>query len=478
MVQNLTDAMEARRSSADDGDGLYRPLVGRPSTTDSLTPAEEAAWDVSPPPPLTLWDAVKYMGPGWLVSIAYVDPGNYQADISSGKATGYSQNWVVLWTSLLSMYVQVLCVRLATRTRQTLSQAMADEYPDAIRYLLYFIAEFTVIITDLPEVIGFGFAINLFSGIPTWIGVVLSLITTMLFLSSQHFGFRALELIVASFVGVMSVAIFVEWGLSDTDADAFLRGAFIPGISGVKPDALTCLGIIGCVVMPHNLYLHSAAALTRAPPKEKAASKAHQDRAILLGTLDLIVPVLVTVGINWGIVCLATIYVYDRDIDADLGIASFPKYLDIRGGTVMWGFALIAAAQSSCITTTYTGQYIMDGFLKINLPMWQRAILTRLVAIIPCVLVAACYEGRALEKIIDWVNQALAILLPVALVPLVKLTDEGRPQWETAVQWALALGVTGSVITTLCIQGGIALLLLIPYMVLLMYLTWKPRRKK
>ena len=120
----------------------------------------------------------------------------------------------------------------------------------------------------------------------------------------------------------------------------------------------------------------------------------------------------------------------------------------------------------------------MDGFLKINLPMWQRAILTRLVAIIPCVLVAACYEGRALEKMIDWVNQALAILLPVALVPLVKLTDEGRPQWETAVQWALALGVTGSVITTLSIQGGTALLLLIPYMVLLMYLTWKPRRKK
>merc|ERR1711929_47783 len=139
---------------------------------------------------------------------------------------------------------------------------------------------------------------------------------------------------------------------------------------------------------------------------------------------DPFIPILSTTVVNWAIASLAAIYVYGKNIpDADgLGIASFPKYLDVKGGTIMWGIALIAAAQSSCITTTYSGQFVMDGFLKINIPKWARAIITRCVAVVPCVAVAAAFDSKAMELMIDIVNLSLAFLLPFALIPLTKLT--------------------------------------------------------
>merc|ERR1711924_518128 len=235
-------------------------------------------------------------------------------------------------------------------------------------------------------------------------------------------------------------------------------GALIPGISGIKPDALTILGLIGCVVMPHNLYLHSAAAMTRG---DIPRTRKHVDRAIYLSSLDLILPIFVTIAINWGIVVLSAENIYKNPAAANSGIADFCKYFSgIEGGCVLWGIALLAAAQSSSITTTYTGQYVMEGYLNIRLALWKRAILTRLFAILPAVIIAASYTDATLQHMIDWVNAALAILLPFALVPLIKFNTSDRKMGdslpgflERCVLWLLAVAVIAVNILTVKLQS-------------------------
>merc|ERR1712176_947659 len=216
--------------------------------------------------------------------------------------------------------------KLQHYTNTNLAEAMALQYPKYIRWMFWVIAEVSIILTDLPEVIGFAIAINLFNpSVPLFAGVLLSFLSTMVFLASLSKG-----------------SYFIE--------------------------------IIGAVVMPHNLYLHSGALESRrAPNVEK-----YKRQAVWLGLWDPFIPILSTTVVNWAIAALAAIFVYgDANVPDNLGIASFPKYLQVKGGTIMWGIALIAAAQSSCITTTYSGQFVMDGFLKINLPKWARAIITR-----------------------------------------------------------------------------------------------------
>merc|ERR1711985_43701 len=389
----------------------------------ALEPEDESEMEIPPgvDTPWSFGSFIRYFGPGWLVCIAYVDPGNYQANIQSGAQTGYSQNWVILWTQLLSWYVQYMCVELQHYTNTNLAEAMALQYPKYIRWLFWVIAEVSIILTDLPEVIGFAIAIHLFNpSVPLYAGVLLSFLTTMLFLATLHKGSYFIELTACALVVIMSIVLFVEWDMSPTNSEDFLKGAFLP-ILPMTPGAIqSIIQIIGAVVMPHNLYLHSGALETRrCPPVD-----AYKRRAVKLGLWDPFIPILSTTVVNWAIASLAAIYVYGKNIpDADgLGIASFPKYLDVKGGTIMWGIALIAAAQSSCITTTYSGQFVMDGFLRINLPRWARAIITRCVAVVPCVAVAAAFDAKAMELMIDIVNSSLAFLLPFALILLTKLT--------------------------------------------------------
>ena len=260
--------------------------------------------------PWSFGSFIRYFGPGWLVCIAYVDPGNYQADIQSGSQTGYSQNWVILWTQLLSWYVQYMCVKLQHYSNTNLAEAMAIQYPKYIRWLFWIIAEVSIILTDLPEVIGFAIAINLFNpSVPLYAGVLLSFLTTMLFLATLHKGSYFIELTACLLVVVMSVVLFIEWEMSPTNPELFLKGAFLP-LLPMKGDALgSIIGIIGAVVMPHNLYLHSGALESRrCPPVEK-----YKRQAVRLGLWDPFIPILSTCVVNWCIATLAAIYVYDNE---------------------------------------------------------------------------------------------------------------------------------------------------------------------
>jgi len=404
---------------------------------------------------------VRYFMPGWLVAIAYVDPGNFQADLQAGAVSGYSLNWTILWTQLLSWYVQYMCVKLQHYTNTNLAEAMAQQYPKYIRWMFWVIAEVSIILTDLPEVIGFAIAINLFNpSVPLWAGVLLSFLTTMVFLATLAKGSYFIELVACGLVLVMSIVLFVEWGSSNTDTVAFLKGAFLP-IGKMPPGSVqSAIQIIGAVVMPHNLYLHSGALVTRrCPPKES-----YKRQAVKLGLWDPFVPILSTTVVNWCIATLAAIYVYGNpnvDPDQSLGIFSFPDYLEVPGAKVLWGVALIAAAQSSCITTTYSGQFVMDGFLNIKLPKWLRAVLTRVVAVLPCVAVAVALDATSMETMIDVVNSSLAFLLPFALIPLVKLTTSKKymgkfasGRVEAILIWIVTFACFGINFYTLVAPGG------------------------
>merc|ERR1719387_2296930 len=371
-VESIRKAVEGSKRSADQSIGVS--LRGLELIeNDEKYQVDESEYEIPPgvDTPWTWWGFMRYFGPGWLVCIAYVDPGNYQADIQSGATTGYTQNWVFLWTQLLSWYVQYMCVKLQHYTNKNLAQAMAMQYPKYVRWMFWVIAEVSIVLTDLPEVIGFAIAINLFNpSVPLYAGVLLSFCTTMLFLATLHKGSYFIELTACALVVIMSIVLFVEWDMSDTNTSRFLAGAFVPALK-LDPGAVgAIISIIGAVVMPHNLYLHSGALESRRCPSVIKYKK----RAVWLGLWDPFFPILSTTVVNMCIATLAAIYVFEKNVpEADsLGIASFPKYLDLKGSKTMWGVALIAAAQSSCITTTYSGQFVMDGFLK---TMWGVALI-------------------------------------------------------------------------------------------------------
>jgi len=415
--------------------------------------------------PTGVWwrDLLFFCGPGWLVSIAYVDPGNYQADIQAGATTRYYLLFTVWWASILSIYVQVLCVRLGYRCKMSLSEVQAFEYNSEGAkwkvYVAWIIAEFSVIITDLPEVIGFGIALNIFFGLAYWIGILLSLVTTMLFLATQRFGIQTLEIIIFALVGVMSIALFVELGFIHPDVKEMVEG-WVYGFIDVKPDDIFAIvGIIGAVCMPHNLYLHSGTCQER--KINISDGPATMDLVVKYCSWEPVVPIIVSFFVNMAILSIAAESVYGTPNAAAVGVTDFCNYFSsLQGGCILWGVALLAAGQSSAITTTYSGQFVMDGFLNMRMNVHVRAIGTRLIAILPCVLVAALLPNY-LNQIINWVNAGLAILLPFALSPLIKyncseavMGEFATKGWEKYMMYTLGIFVYLVNAVTISTPGG------------------------
>jgi len=410
--------------------------------------------------PSGIWyrDLLHFVGPGWFVCIAYVDPGNYQADIQAGATSRYNLLWTLWWSSLLSIYVQVLCVRLAVYGQVTLAEVQSADSSKAMRYLNWAIAEFTAVITDLPEVIGIGIAFNVFFGWPYYVGVILSLLTTMSFLAVASYGIRILEVIIVVFVGIMSIALWTEMSFVGVETGELWRGWIYGFVDVTSDDIFSITGILGAIVMPHNLYLHTAACQTRRVVREEIPVK----EAVRWSSLEPVLPVLVSFFVNMAVIAIAAETVNGTaDEPEKVGLTDFCYYFQkLKGGCVLWGIALLAAGQSSAITTTYTGQYIMDGFLHMRLPTWARAVLTRLVAIAPCVIVSAAFPTK-LNHMVNIVNAALSFLLPFAFTPLVKYTTSveymGRyapPLWERYLLRGAAVFVYLLNAVSLSITGG------------------------
>lgn len=436
----------------------------------STTSDEDGPWR---PSGNWLKDFLFFSGPGWFVSIAYVDPGNYQADIQAGGTSRYSLLWVLFWTSILSIYVQILCVRLVFYGKLNLAEAQA-KYSSSRdskweRYFEWFVAEFSTVITDLPGVIGIGIALHHFLGWPYYVGVILSLLTTMVFLMTLNYGHRILGVTIFIFVGIMSIAIFMEMINVQPDIGEMTRGWFY-GFTEVKQeDIYSIAGIIGAVVMPHNLYLHSGElqSRTKGDYSTTGQAKIEQspnviDAAVKLCSVEPIIPILVTFFINLAVVAVAAETVYGAENAGQVGITDFCTYFQgMKGGCFLWAIALLAAGQSGAITTTHTGQFVMDGFLNIQISLAVRALITRLVAITPSVIVSILFPAY-LNELVNIVNALLGILLPFAFTPLVKYNcsesvmgpGNASKGIEKSILYGFAIAVWAINAMTLSIRGG------------------------
>jgi NRAMP (natural resistance-associated macrophage protein)-like metal ion transporter len=429
------------------------------ATTSATSPPIQPATSQFTPSGKWWKDLLYFVGPGWMVSIAYVDPGNYQADIQAGSLSRYSLLCIIWWTSLLSIYVQILCVRLAYYGGITLSEAQArySSPSTKMRYLNWFIAEFSTVITDLPEVIGIGIAGNVFFGWPYWVGVSLSLFTTMLFLMTLNYSTRMLEMIIAVFVAIMAVALIGEMNFVGVSTTEMLQG-WAYGVKDLtRKDIFSVTGVVGAVVMPHNLYLHTAACQSRSVeiPRE------HVEKAVYWSSIEPVLPVIISFFINLAVLAIAAERVYGTDNADNVGLTDFCTYFQsLAAGCSLWGIALLAAGQSSAITTTYTGQYVMDGFLNIQLPIKMRAILTRLVAITPCIIISVLLPNQ-LNQMVNVVNALLSFLLPFAFTPLVMLNcnevvmgENASKGWEKYILHVFAFAVWLVNTIGLSVKGG------------------------
>ncbi len=384
---------------------------------------------------------------------------SHQADIQAGALSRYSLVCIIWWTSVLSIYVQILCVRLAYYSGMSLSEAQAKYLSpsNTMRYLNWFIAEFSTIITDLPEVIGIGIACNVFFNWPYWVGVILSLFTTMVFLMTLNYSTRILDGIIAVFITIMAIALIVEMTFVGVDSTELMQGWTFGIFDLKKEDIFSVTGVVGSVVMPHNLYLHSGECRSRSAqvPKE------HSVRAVYWSSLEPVLPIMISFVINLAVVSIAAERVYGTDGAERVGLTDFCKYFEtLVAGCSLWGITLLAAGQSSAITTTHTGQYVMDGFLNLSIPVKARAVLTRLVAITPCIIVSVLLPDH-LNQIVNVVNALLSFLLPFAFTPLVILNCNqavmgqfASKGWEKYILHVFAFSVWLVNAIGLSVKGG------------------------
>jgi len=358
------------------------------------------------------------------------------------------------------MYVQVLCSRLAIYAQVDLAEIQAQDCSLPMRYVNWLIAEFSAVLTDLPEVIGMGIALNVLCGWPYYAGVLLSLGTTFVFLASQSYGIQTLEILVGAFVGIMGLALWVETDIVGDNAAKLKRGILIGFVDAQQSDLFAIMGVLGSLVMPHNLYLHSASCKNRGVRRTDEA----MCHAARWASLEAVVPISITIFINMSVTVIAAQRIKGMPNADGVGLTDFCNYiLSLPCGCMLWGLALLASGQSSAVTTTFAGQYIMDGFLNLRLDVGKRAILTRLVAICPCVVVSVALEPRALNSMVNIVNAAISLLLPFALTPLVKYTTSrtymgkyATGQFESVFAWLLVCVVYIINAATINSYAGIA----------------------
>ena len=382
-----------------------------------------------------------FLGPGYLVAVGYMDPGNWATSLAGGAKFGYALLFIALLSNIMAIILQHLCARMAVATGRDLAQACRDAYPRALSWPLWFLAEFAICATDLAEVIGTAIGLNLLFGIPLEIGVIITALDVFLILWLQNKGFRWIEALIITLLGVIAVCFVVQIAMANPDWGQVIRG-FAPTTQIVtNPDMLyLSLGIIGATVMPHNLYLHSGIVQTRAygetPPERREAVK--------YATLDSTVALMFALTINASILILAAAAFNKTD---NTGVEELNKahallapLLGSALAPTLFGIALLCCGINSTVTATMAGQIVMEGFLDLRLPPWLRRLVTRLVAIVPAVLVTVYYGESGTAKLLILSQVVLSLQLPFAIVPLVMITaNKGKmgelraPPWLTGI---------------------------------------------
>lgn len=391
--------------------------------------------------------AATFAGPGLLVSIGYMDPGNWATAIEAGSRFGYSLLFVVLLASLAGMAVQCLCSRLGIATGRDLAQLSRERYSPRTAKLQWLLAEVSIIATDLAEVLGCALAFHLLLGCSMTVGIALTAFDTLLVLALQNRGFRRLEAIMLVLVGTIGACFFVELLLIKPYWPEVARG-FTPSLSAISEAAplYLAIGILGATVMPHNLYLHTSIVQTRLFAKDLASK---QD-AINLARIDTIGSLALALLVNSAILILAAAAFHQSGHSDVVEIQDAYRMLDpLVGGafaSVLFGIALLASGQSSTFTGTIAGQVIMEGYLNLRIPCWQRRLLTRGLALIPAFIGVWLLGDGAVGKLLVMSQVVLSLQLPFALYPLIRMTSDRQLMGPFVNRWptrVLAWGLFG-----------------------------------
>ena len=390
-----------------------------------------------PPRLATFW---KVIGPAYLVAVGYMDPGNWATDLAAGSTSGYALLWVVALSSAMAMVLQSLCCRLGIATGLDLAQACRQLLPPGWRLPLWLLAEVAIIACDLAELVGSAIALKLLFGLPLAWGVSLTAADTLLLLALQNQGLRRLEALVIALVALIGACFLVELVLLRPDWVAVAHG-FLPNplAMGNHHQLLLAAGILGATVMPHNLYLHSSLVKTRQWPDHPKA----RHWALRLATADMAIALAMAFLVNAAILVLAGGAFHGRGLPVVTDLGQAYRLLTPMLGTSLaslaFGVALLAAGQSSTITGTLAGQVVMEGFLDLRLPLWQRRLLTRGLALIPALATVLLLGEGATNQLLVLSQVVLSLQLPFAAVPLVWFCGQARPMGNLRSPVALQL---------------------------------------
>ncbi|KAL9449763.1 hypothetical protein AB3S75_011650 [Citrus x aurantiifolia] len=398
---------------------------------------------------------LSFVGPGFLVSLAYLDPGNLETDLQAGANHRYELLWVVLIGLIFALIIQSLAANLGVSTGKHLSELCKAEYPIIVKYCLWLLAEIAVIAADIPEVIGTAFALNILFNIPVWVGVLLTGGSTLLLLGLQKYGVRKLEMLITVLVFIMAACFFGEMSYVKPPAADVLKGMFVPKLSGQGATG-DAIALLGALVMPHNLFLHSALVLSRKVPNSVRGINDACRFFLIESGLALLVAFLINVAVISvsGTVCSAANLSNDNKhqcSDITLNSASFLLQNVLgKSSKIVYAIALLASGQSSTITGTYAGQYIMQGFLELKMRKWVRNLMTRCIAITPSLIVSIIGGSQGAGRLIIIASMILSFELPFALIPLLKFSSSATKMgphknsiYIIVISWILGLGIIG-----------------------------------
>lgn len=380
-------------------------------------------------PPFSWRKLWRFTGPGFLMCIAFLDPGNLEGDLQAGAVAGYSLLWLLLWATAMGLLIQLLSARLGVATGRHLAEHCREEYPRWASLTLWVMAELALIGADIQEVIGSAIAIKILSTgiVPLWGGVVITALDCFVFLFLENYGVRKLEAFFGVLIATMAVSFAIMFGETKPSGKELLIGVLVPklGSKTIKQ----AVGVVGCIIMPHNVFLHSALVQSRKVDNNK---NGRVREALKYYSIESTVALAISFMINVFVTTVFAKGFYGTKIADTIGLENAGQFLQDKYGAMLfpilyiWGLGLLASGQSSTITGTYAGQFIMGGFLNLRLKKWVRALITRSFAIVPTIIVALFFDTS--DSTLDALNELLNVLqsvqVPFALIPLLTLVSK------------------------------------------------------
>ncbi|GGE95883.1 Nramp family divalent metal transporter [Sphingomonas prati] len=404
-----------------------------------------------------------FSGPGYLVAVGYMDPGNWATDLAGGSQFGYTLLSVILLSNVMAILLQSLAAKLGIVTGRDLAQACRDSYSRPVGIMLWALCELAIVACDLAEVIGTAIALQLLFGLPLVWGICLTAFDVLLILLLQQRGFRLLEAFIVTLLVVIAGSFIYELFLSRPELSAVMAG-FVPQTAILTNPAMLyiAIGIIGATVMPHNLYLHSSIVQTRAFDTDTRGKR----EAVLFATIDSTIALMLALFINAAILILAAsaFHVGGQTQVAEIQDAYqlLSPTLGAAAASTLFAVALLASGQNSTVTATLAGQIVMEGFLHVRLRPWVRRLITRMLAIVPAVAVALIYGEQGTARLLVLSQVVLSMQLPFAVIPLVSFTsnrekmgDFANPTWLKIAAWTIAAIIVGLNVKLLLSVAGI-----------------------